>query len=256
MSTLRSFLIVLCACALTGCLSKGDPRLPIPSQLQSAPESATRLVVVLPGRADDVAALARSGMTEAIQAAWPDADVLLAGLMLGYYLEGQAPERLHRELIEPARARGYREIWLAGASMGGMGVLLYERAFPGQVDGLILLAPFIGNRPILREIQQAGGIANWNPGPPQTISADNWQHELWRHLQGWSREPEQARRVWLAYGDRDRLRRAMPVLEPLLPPEQILVPAGGHTWTVWAPATEDVLRRVAAARADAGSSSR
>lgn len=47
--------------------------------------------------------------------------------------------------------------------------------------------------------------------------------------------------MWLAYGDRDHLRRAMPVLEPLLRPEQILVRPGGHTWTVWSPAMREVL---------------
>lgn len=241
---LRPGLIMLVCLILPGCFAKGDPRQPIPSVLIPASSPATRLVVVLPGRADDVAALTRSGMPEAIQGAWPDADVLLAGVMLGYYLEGQAPQRLHRELIEPARKRGYREIWLAGASMGGMGVLLYERAFPNQVDGLILLAPYVGDRPILREIRQAGGIAAWDPGPVQAINADNWQHELWRHLQGWASDPAQAQRVWLAYGTRDRLRRAMPTLEALLEADQVLVRPGGHTWSVWSPATQAILERV------------
>ena len=84
--------------------------------------------------------------------------------------------------------------------------------------------------------------AAWDPGPPQAIGPDNRQHELWRHLQGWSREPARARNVWLAYGDRDRLRRAMPVIEPLLRPGQVLVRDGGHAWSVWTPALREVLR--------------
>ena len=54
-------------------------------------------------------------------------------------------------MIAPARARGYAGVWLAGASMGGMGTLLYERSRPGELDGLVLLAPYLGDRGLLEE---------------------------------------------------------------------------------------------------------
>jgi pimeloyl-ACP methyl ester carboxylesterase len=241
-------LLLLMLASLAACGPLGDPAQPIPTTTIAAPQKAERLVVVLPGRADDLAALRDSGMVESIQDAWPDADVVLAELAIRYYMDGQAPQQLHREVIAPAQARGYREIWLAGASLGGMGTLLYDRAYPGGVDGLVLLAPYLGDRPILREIMDAGGVADWDPGPPRQIDADNWQRELWRHIHGWSREPHKARNVWLAYGDRDRLRRAMPLLAPVLRDDQVLVRPGGHDWTVWSQATGEILRRIAGER--------
>lgn len=126
--------------------------------------------------------------------------------------------------------------------MGGMGALLYDRRHPGGVDGMVLLAPYLGDRALLRSIADAGGVARWNPGPvPATVDAGNFQVELWRHLKGWSAEPERARDVWLAYGDRDYLRDAMPLLVPLLRPGQVSVREGGHTWAVWSPAARDAL---------------
>ena len=230
--------------SLTGCLSVSDPGKTIPMQLIPAEQSARRLVVVLPGRADDLEALRRSGMPEAIHAAWPDADVLLAEVTLGDYMQGRAPERLHAEVIAPARERGgYREVWLAGASMGGMGVLMYDRLHPGEMDGLVLLAPYLGGAALLREIGDAGGVAQWNAGPEQPVNADNWQREMWRHIQRWSRNPAAASRVWLAYGDRDRLRKTMPLLAPALTQDQVLMRNGGHAWTVWSPAMGEVLRQ-------------
>ncbi len=226
---------------LGGCVAGGDISKPIPTALVPAQQTARKLVVVLPGRADDLKALQRSGMREAIQHAWPDADVLFAELTMPYYLQGRSAERLHDEVIVPARARGYREVWLSGASMGGMGVLMYDRAYPGDADGLVLLAPYLGDRAILKEIADAGGITQWNAGPPQDVNPQTWQHEMWRHLQTWSRDPAQAQRVWLAYGDHDRLREAMPILIPLLPKEHVLLRPGGHTWTVWSPAMGEVL---------------
>lgn len=240
----RALLLALVASLLAACFPRGDSSLPIPHALVPAPQAATRLVVVLPGRADDLAAMQRSGMAEAVQSAWPDADVILTGLSLDYYMQGQAAQRLHNEIVAPARSRGYRQVWLAGASMGGMGTLMYDRQYPGEMDGLILLAPYLGERALLAEIAESGGIASWDAGPaPAALDRDNFNHELWRHVQRWSNDPAQAARVWLAYGDRDRLRRAMPLLEPALDPGQVLVRKGGHDWPVWAAATAEILRR-------------
>ncbi len=238
---IRATLLLLAALLLGGCFPAGNADLPIPHALVPAKVQATRLVVVLPGRADDLAAMQRSGMAEAVQSAWPDADVILTGLALDYYMQGRAPQRLHEEIVAPARRHGYREVWLAGASMGGMGTLMYDQAYPGEMDGLVLLAPYMGERSLLREIAQAGGIKQWDAGPAQAMNADNFQRELWRHVQGWARRSGPPVNVWLAYGDRDRLRKAMPLLAPALRADQVLVREGGHDWEVWSAATAEIL---------------
>jgi hypothetical protein len=227
--------------ALAGCSVGGDPAQPIPTSFIPAPQTTERLMVVLPGRADDLSTLRRSGVVSAIHRSWPDTDVVLAELSMPYYLDGKASRRLHDQVIAPARRRGYRQIWMSGASLGGMGTLMYDQAYPGELDGLVLLAPFLGETEILREITGAGGVVRWDTGPPQAITADNWQHELWRHVQALSRDPARARHVWLAYGDDDKLRKAMPLLAAALPPEQVLVRPGGHNWRVWSPAMGEVL---------------
>jgi len=234
---------------LFGCYPKGDPSKPIPTDFIPAPQPAHRLVIVLPGRGDGLAGLQRAGIAQAIQSQWPDADVTLSGLAIGYYLQGGAIRRLHDEIVVPARSRGYREVWLLGASLGGMGALMYDGQYPHTVDGLVLMAPYLGEKPLLDAIAAAGGIAKWNPGPvPAAVDGDNFQHELWRYLHGWSQDPSRARNVWLAYGDRDYLRDTMPALTPLLPPSHVLLRQGRHAWTVWTPATRDVLARIDAER--------
>lgn len=236
--------------ALAGCASVGDASRPIPTLHVPAAQPATRLVVVLPGRGDDIAGLQRAGIANAIQSAWPDADVVLTGLSLAYYLEGRAAPRLREEIVLPARARGYREVWLLGASMGGMGAIMYDRHHPGEVDGLVLLAPYLGDDAVQRAIAQAGGLANWNPGPrPAAIDRGNFSRELWRRVQEWSRTPAQSHRVWLAYGEDDYLRPAIELLVPALPDAQVLRRPGGHTWRVWTPAAETLLKAIDAERA-------
>lgn len=237
--------LLLSAGMLFGCYPRGDPSKPIPTFLVDAPQKAQRLVVVLPGRGDNVNDLRQSGVAQAVQSAWPDADVVLTGLALGYYMEGHAEQRLHDEVIAPARRKAYAQVWLVGASLGGMGALMYDRAYPDDVTGLVLLAPYLGEQPVLSQIAAAGGVATWQPPPkPAAVNADNYQQELWRHVQTWSRQPAAARHVWLTYGKEDRLRDAISLLAPVLAPGHVLVREGGHEWGVWTPATREVLLQI------------
>lgn len=240
----RLLLLLACLALLPACLPRGDPSRPIPYTLHpAATGEARRLVVVLPGRADDLDALRRSGMAEAIQGAWPDADVVLAELTLAFYLDGRAARRLHDEIVAPMQARGYEAVWLAGASMGGMGAVLYDLEYPGDADGLVLLAPYLGGRAVRDEVAGAGGVAAWEPGPvPAERSRGTVDRDLWRQVRTWARDPARAADVWVAYGDRDRLRDALPLLAPVLPSDQLLVRQGGHDWDVWSAATAEVLR--------------
>jgi pimeloyl-ACP methyl ester carboxylesterase len=233
--TLTAMLLVLAGCAIFR-----DPSQPIPTVLIPAPQAANRLVVVLPGKGDSLKSLKRSGVAEAIQRAWPDADVVLALLSMPYYKSGEAMPRLRNEVIAPARHR-YKQVWLTGASLGGMGSILYDTYYPNQLDGIVVLAPYLGDKPILKEIEEAGGIAAWNPGPPQKLADKTWQHEMWRHIKGWSGNPA-ARRVWLAYGDDDKFRETIPMMEPALLNSHVIIEPGKHKWKTWTPLMEEVLQ--------------
>lgn len=253
MRLLRWSVALLAASALLACAPvRVDPSRPVPTALLPSKAGSHRLVVVLPGRRDRLESLRRSGVGEAIQRVWPDADVMFAELSMPYYLDRSAPRRLHDEVLMPARRRAYTEIWLVGASLGGMGEILYDRMYPGQVDGMVLLAPYTGERPIHDEIRAAGGVRAWNPVTNLPPGRDDWQRDMWAHLKTWSEEPERTRNVWLAYGDNDYLREGMPLVADLLPPSHVLVRPGKHAWSTWTPATEEIFRAIDAERERAG----
>jgi pimeloyl-ACP methyl ester carboxylesterase len=222
--------------AIFGCSYTPAAVYPIPTRefpaLRQAPTRT--LVIVLPGRADDIDDMERSGIVASIQSGWPEADVLLAGLTIAYYADGRMTERLHDEIVTAARVRGYQRIWIAGASMGGMGALLYVRRYPRDVTGLVLMAPFMGSPSTVRGVADAGGPAIWDPGPvPAGVSADNYQNEIWRVVKGWAQDPNQTTRIWLVCGDDDRLLPASKLMAPLLPQGHFIQPKGGHDWDVW-----------------------
>lgn len=228
--------LLLAALALASCAAVEKPQALIPTETVAArtPGTATRLVIVLPGRGDDLAALKATGIAAAIQESLPDAQVVLVGLTFPYYTEGRAVQRLHDEIVLPARQRGRSEIYLAGASMGGMGVLLYEREYPNQLSGLVLMAPFMGDASLIEEIKAAGGLPRWKAGPvPATINGDNVGREEWRIAQSWIDNPGRARNVWLICGQGDQFHPAARILASLLPAQNYFAPAGGHAWRVW-----------------------
>lgn len=228
---------------LGGCTARGDATRPIPVQLVHASEPVRRTVVFLPGRGDDLAGLQRHHAAQLIQQVWPDADVVLTGLTMPYYTSGVASQRLHDEVIAPLTKQGHKPIWLVGISLGGMGALLYDDAHPGDVDGMLLLSPYLGDKAIHDEIRAAGGIRRWHAGPPRPIGPDTFQRELWRSIRQWGGHPARAQTVWTACGDSERFREAIALMSPLLPAGHMVILPGHHNWKLWSKTLPVLLRR-------------
>ncbi len=243
--------ILLAAALLAACGNMGDRRLPIPTTtlLGSGEADIKTLVVVLPGRHDNVEVMQKFGVAQAIHAGWPEVDVQLTSATMAYYTDGGLATRSREELLAPAQANGYQRIILMGASMGGMGSLIVDQANPGMIDHLVLMAPYLGEQELLEEIQAAGGISAWQPGPvPAVTDKSNFQRELWRHIQTFTRDDASRNRVWLAYGAADSLAKTVPVIAPALDAEHLYEREGGHKWVVWNAAASEVfaaLRRQA-----------
>ena len=247
MNRVVSLGICLAAAGLAGCFAIGDSKVPIGTLSVAAPRpSAERtLLIILPGFGDDAADMKDHGIAEAIHQSWPEADLLLASATFAYYRDGKLVPRLHEEIVQPARRNGYARIWLAGASLGGMGALLYEREHPGELTGIVLFAPFLGSGELLNEIRAAGSPRNWNPGPlPAEMNADNYQRQIWKMVKGWADRPELARRVWLACGRSDHLIDDVRLLAPALPEAHFLELEGGHTWSLWLSGAKEMFSRI------------
>ena len=246
----RTPVVLVCVLAAGACAFLQRPQALVPTQSFAATVGDhRRLVIVLPGRGDDLADIERSGIAPVIQHSMPDADVVFAEFTLAYYMEGRIVQRLHEQFVQPARQRGYQEIYFAAASMGGMGALLYEREYPGAVTGLILMAPYLGEPALVQEIRAAGGLAHWRPGPvPAELTRDNVPREEWRAAQAWLADTARARHVWLVCGEVDGFRGAAGLLATLLPADHFITPAGGHAWTVWVSGAREAFARLALTR--------
>lgn len=131
------------------------PAAPLVVDIERGGASASCLAVFLPGIGDPPDEFKQHGFFEALHAA--DVDCVGVALHIGYFRAGMAVTRLRTDVILPAREAGYTQILLVGVSLGGLGALLYAREHGVEIAGVALLAPFLGERSLLREIAQAGG---------------------------------------------------------------------------------------------------
>ena len=215
-------------------------------QALSLPVSPDRvsptLIVFMPGVQEQPQDIVREGFVDQVRSRGIDADVVVVDAHLGYFTNGVFEQRLREDVVLPARARGYRSIWLAGISLGGFGALRYVRAFPDDIDGVIALAPYIAPRLDLQEVWHAGGLLRWQPAAPPKPS----QHErallLW--LKGYADPAQRRPPLYIGYGDRDGLQPFAPLMAGILAPERLLSATGGHDWPPWKAMWGDALDRV------------
>jgi pimeloyl-ACP methyl ester carboxylesterase len=195
---------------------------------QGGPERI--MLVMLPGVRDRPEDLVQHGFVRDLRERGLTIDVVAVDAHLGYYLERSFIERLRDDIIAPARAKGYRRIWLMGISLGGMGSLLYIREHSADIDGVLLLAPFLGTQGTIAEVTRAGGLKHW-----QTvgIKPDDDERLLLAWLKNYQFNDFALPKIYLGYGKDDRFAPASLLLAEQLPPERVITIDGGHDWVTW-----------------------
>ncbi len=230
-SALRIRLLVYIV-AMTGCAAP-HPMRPICS-ISYPPTSATtdRAVLLLPGRRSRAKDFEKEGFVAAVRERRLNVEVVAVDAHLGYYLEDRyrdLPAIIQEDVVQPLIQRGFKEVWLVGTSLGSLGAVAYAKKHPNLVAGLLLMGAYLGEEPILDEIDGAGGLARWMPA---TSIGYDYEQRTWQWLKGYS-FGERRPLLHLAWGDADRFARASRLLAPLVPAARVFVTTGGHDFDTW-----------------------
>ena len=195
-------------------------------------ERASELMIFLPGVGDVLEDFERNRFMEAVCASKRPADMVVVDVHAGYYFHASVLERLHEDVIAPARASGHRSIWLVGISLGGFGALLYAMENTQDIRGLMLLAPYLGERTLIAEIATAGALRSWQP---DEVAIGDHARRLWSWLKRVyaTSSDRPAPRVYLGYGNRDSFARGNALLAEYLPADRVFIVPGGHDWKTW-----------------------
>ncbi len=225
MKSFLTFSFILVILTISGCSTNA----PLKSLYYDIEESISQrnLIVFLRGRGGSHEDFAEEGFVDAIKDSKQPYDMIAPNAHFGYYFGETLVERLKADIINPAKAKGYENIWLVGASMGGLGALMYSRFYPGAVQGVFVISPFLGYDKIISEIESQGGVRQWEPGE---YNPDNdWQRMIWHWLKKYSENQRQKPAIYLGYGTEDSYVEAQRILGDILPYNHVITTSGGHT---------------------------
>ncbi len=238
-----------------GCYVAPQPvTVPIETIRYDAPRGEHRMLFVyLPGYGDEPTAFARHGFIKDMRQRGIEADIVAVNAHMGYYLNGSIDTRLSEDVIGPAKSMGYKQIWLVGNSLGAFGSLTYARLHPEGIAGLVLLGPFLGEKKLINQIRDAGGLQYWNPADIAAKTREGWEEQIWL----WFKKRQQRDdfkscregtaclpTIYLGYGSYDRFSYAQKYLAGILPPQQVVAVSGGHDWTTWHEAWTAILDKM------------
>lgn len=227
---LRNFILLICMPFIATCLAQPGTEKPLPSiAIVNATAHNDTVVIMLPGRGDRADTFISEGFDKAGRQF--GFDTIAVDAHFGYYIERNLLPRLHEDIVLPARAAGYKRVWLLGISMGGFGSVLYAASYPDMVDGVILLAPFLGERDAIDEIVANGELSRWDANESEL---EDHEIEVWSWLNSVTTGLEGTPLI-LGYGRSDRLAGAYSVLLDVLDPASVYTIRGGHNWRTWGP---------------------
>jgi pimeloyl-ACP methyl ester carboxylesterase len=239
--------VVVAALLLSGCVPPATSPMRTVCFTPQEPGENSILFVFLPGRWDDPESFQKEGFIEAVREVKLPVDMIGVDAHLGYYLKGIFPSRLREDVIIPAKEKGYDQIWLIGISLGGLGALWYDGRFPGDVAGLVAIAPYLGEAETSREVSLAGGLAKWKPGH---IAANDFQKQIWRGLKIYTHRKKNFARVYVGYGLQDDFAATDGVFCQVLPEQQVSTCNGGHDWDTWRLLWAEILQKLTVREAD------
>jgi enterochelin esterase-like enzyme len=219
-------------CFGMACFSAPQPMRSV--RWDAAPAARARcLVVFFPGAGDAAEDFEKEGFVDVFRRRGLSVDLVAANATLGYYFKGLMPEQAHVDVVAPAQAAGYERTWLVGMSMGGFGALFYAEAHPATVDGVLALAPFLGDKALAKDIRDAGGLSKWPAPPKGPVTEATYQRQTWRWLQARTSGGEPGPELNVGWGDDDGLGAADVLLANELPPGHVFHTPGGHDWGPW-----------------------
>ena len=190
-------------------------------------ESGGPPLILLPAAYTHAQDFVSHGFVEAARSAGYPGDIAAIETGMDAYLDGSIVRQL-RETVAPVR--GGVPFWLAGVSLGGLGALLYGRAYPDEVAGILLLSPFIGTRGAVAQVISAGGFDAWRPPEGEATTRE---HRLLQWLKAYRSGFPEWPDMYLGYGENDRFAASYRLLAGLLPAERVVTDAGGHDWETW-----------------------
>ena len=191
---------------------------------------ASTLLVFLPGAYMTPDELVQQGFASAVRERGLPVDLWFVQTELAQLVDRTAMQRLDIDIVGAAREQGYRRLWFAGISLGAFLALGYAARHPGRVEGIVGLGSYPGRRPLLLQIEQAGGLDAWRRSGAPPREDDHLDHDIWTWL---ARADRSTPALYLGHGAQDRFAQGQALMGSTLDADRVDVVPGGHDWPPW-----------------------
>jgi pimeloyl-ACP methyl ester carboxylesterase len=220
--------------AAGGCYFSQSPMRPIPALFARTSDARQHcLVVFLPGLLDGADSFLEHGMVRDLFASGAPCDAAIVDLGYRYYFGAQVADVLYEDVLHPALARGYDEVWVVGISLGGLGATLLARQHGEAIAGVMLLSPFLGIDPTMHEVASAG-LREWHPPHlSSTVDDTTFTAHVWAYLRGYVDDPDELPPLYVGWAEGESRERMATTIADVLPSEHTAHVAGGHDWQAW-----------------------
>jgi pimeloyl-ACP methyl ester carboxylesterase len=232
--------VVLLAMTTSGCVQAAwyflrEPVEPMDAlEVRMDPDARREcLVVLVPGLYDLPDHFFDNGFIETATGASRRCDIVVVDAHVGYYQRAIIRQRLGGDILRIAEERGYREVWLVGISMGGLGCLLVAQDFPDLVRGVVLIAPWLGDEAMVHRAMRAGLARYRVPRVDDRASMSAATAAALSWLQGYVSHPDRMPQLYVGVGRDDRLRSTARMIAAVIPRDRYDTVAGAHGWAAW-----------------------
>lgn len=223
-----SITLIVCCVLVTGCAV--NPKIPLDTLTYPAKATGREdnLLILVRGLGGNNTVFEKEGIIDEIRLRRLPFDIVAPETNLAYYTNQTLGERLQTDIIAPARRKGYKHIWVAGFSWGGLGTLVYLHSHPRDIDGVLLISPYLGLNSMVQEVKDAGGIASWQKVTTETTLSD-WSRLVWSWIREYSETPQNYPPIYLGYGSNDVVANDGPALfATVLPEGRVFNVPGNH----------------------------
>jgi pimeloyl-ACP methyl ester carboxylesterase len=200
-------------------------------------DAARRCVVMLPAAFCEPEDFIREGFVRVVQQRVPALELLFAQPERRHLTDRAWLARLHEQIVLPARARGCA-VWLGGISLGGFFALRYAERHAAELEGVCLIAPYLGSRLVTGEVEQAGGLRSWQS--PVLPAEEDDERRVWHFLKSYD---DRRLTLHLGFGAEDRFSVRHRLLGAALPATNVDTVPGGHDWPTWRHLWENFIHR-------------
>lgn len=227
MTRLKAFSITFLPLFLLSCSLIFETNKPLTLLWDKAEKKQDKLIIFIPGIYDSVDKFKRESFFSDARVAGIKADMVAININVGHLTERVMIPRIRKDVFRLIRNEGYKNIWIVGVSIGGLSSLIYLQHHEKDLCGVVVLAPFLADDRLIKEVRKFGGIKKWVPEAEKIKdSIDDQINSLWN----WLTTKNDFSNIYLGYGKQDRFIVGSHLLETYLEPSHVVSVDGEHDW--------------------------